>query len=151
MGRTHLAITVELVHGSHTAPLVGRRGARRFTRRSQDQARQAAAERTVRVRLRLGRQLAAPVHRWAEARGPREGAWHGPRQTAAVLGLGRYPRPVRPPLERGRRQLSDAARTGRAGGSPSDPAVVGPQPARVHHTSPALGEVTEIRYRNLTT
>ena len=46
----------------HPGPLVGRRGTRGIAGRRQGQAGQAAAGRAVRLPLRPGRQLAAPVH-----------------------------------------------------------------------------------------
>ena len=146
VGRTHLAITVELVHGPHTGDLWPRPGRVLIASRSATFEQFATAiddafARWDRSHLheftlaRLSEQFAYIFDlgdNWQhlctvepKLADPMESLGIAPGQAAAVLGLGRHSRPVRPPLERRRRQHPDAVRTRRNGRSPADPALVG--------------------------
>ena len=75
----------------HPGPLVGRRGTREIAGRRQGQAGQAAAGRAVRLYLRPGRQLAAPVHRRPAAGRPAGNARDHPVGPLPCWGWGDIP------------------------------------------------------------
>lgn len=172
MGRTHLAITVELVHGPHTGDLWPRPGRVLIASRSATFEQFATA-----IDDAFARWDRSHLHEFTLARLSEQFAyifdlgdnWQhlctvGPKLADPMESLGIAPDRPLPcwgwgdiPDQYGRRWNGDDGSTPMPsapdgmGDLPPIPPWWGPQPSRARQATPPSGEVTEIHYRDLIT